>query len=893
MTAPNKKKGGLGCLGGCLIAMLPAAFVAGVVFLFWLNPDWLDEAAFWRGPVLAEDVLDPLPPPPPPPPFALRQAAPPADDGSFPLDLNGLLEIERVSNTVFAAQGGEVRLSDGSGVILPPGALPADRQVTVRRLGGDDPALSMMSVVDVDTGGVELSADATVVLPMPPGMPALRPDRLKPRVLHVHDGRAREIPIASIPDGGHVAVRTRRFSPLTVVLALEVIAAWAMDVKLMQEALYNHVEFNRRDPPLPVPYFSQGNANWCFAASTAMMIHAHGGDVSVSEFANKFRVDFLTAMGNAGGYWLGFLGEALQPYQPKLSRAPWMNPAAASLYICANLAEGRPVYVDIFQMQHAIVAVGFNHNGLYVHDPAGTALVYAGFTDVRERLKEGRLAAVMIPWEKFLGMACGAGERVPKPIYTYVLNVPLANRPVSVQVLHDGLAFVHPTPTPYPQKNPWLANFAWDGRMYRGQTFQLVKQDPFWDDRGNWLGMANVNAYPNHPCNGDKISLRAVVGTPVPPPGPITVQAFLEDQPIGPARSVTVPAAGPATIHLANIQADLTPLKGDDLPFAVLPGPNKLRVDVCVGGARVDSEEITAQFGPSRPANLRFTPRTDGGTDLEWDPAPEYGVEYKVRLAEKVLSWGRELATTTDCRWEIPKELMEKTEPAWIYVQAVHRNTGLEGVPSNHLSLRDPWEGRWKGKFKLVEGALFETGDYLLDLYVKAILESEGKDEQKIQERLSAATPEAAGRIQQELNEHRESTRKTSEFLNGVKEYLSSLLLIVDFGARAGIPMTFDLTRTAESVYEMRLVQVGGLKPEKPEPLEMLLAGPNTLGVYQLEMLTQDELSKDLRWNPLPRLRLRRWGQCRGDTVISFEMKGKTEFMIFKWEFERVETPKP
>ena len=888
MTTSPGKKGGLGCLGGCLLAVLPAAFVAGVVFLFWLNPDWLDEAASWRGPILAEDQLDPPPPASLPPPFALREKTPPPDDGSFPLDLGGLPEVERVSNTVFAAQGGEVRLSDGTGVILPPGALPGDRQVTVRRLGGDEPALSMLSVVDVDAGGAELSADATVVLPVPPGLPAMQGFKLVSRALHVHDGRAVEIPIVSGPDGGKVTVRTRRFSLLTVALVVVASEAWYMDVAYMREKLYDYLEFSRRDPPLPVPYLSQGNSNWCFAAATAMLVHAHGGNESPSEVASHFRVEFLTAMSNPQGYWIGGLGRFMSAYRPLQDNAPWMNPAAAALHICGHLEEGRPVYVDIFQCQHAVVAVGFNRDGIYLHDPAGTALFYAGFTDLRDRLKDGRLAAVFVPWEKFLALSCTAGGRIPKPIYTMVFQTPLSGKaPVSVEVMHDGLAFVHPTPAPYPQKNPWLVNFAWDGRMFRGQTFQLVKQDPLWDDRGGWLATGNVNAFPNHPCNGDKISLRAVVATPVPPPGPITVQAFLEDQPIGPARAVSVPSAGPDTRYLANIQADLTPLKGDDLPVRLMPGPNKLRVEVRAGGALTDTEEITASFGPSRPANVRLSPRPEGGTDLEWDAVPEYGVEYKVRLAEKVLSWGRELATTADTRWEVPGELLERTDPAWLYVQAVHTNSGLESVPSNHLCLRDPWEGRWKGKIKLVEGALFETGDYLLDRYVQAMLESENKDEQKIQERLSGATPEAAGRIQQELNEHRESTRKTSEFLNAVKEYLSSLLLIVDFGARAGIPMTFDLTRKAESVYEMRLVQLGGLKPEKPEPMDMLAAGPHTLGVYELEMLTEDQLSKEIRLNPLPRLKLRRWNGCRGDSVISFEMKGKTEFLIFKWEFER------
>ena len=202
MNTVPKKPGRLGCLGGCLIGMLPAAFVGGVIFLFWLNPDWLDEAAFWRGPLLAEDMLDPPPPAPFPPPFALREKTPPPDDGSFPLDLSGLPEVERASSHISAARGGEVRLSDGTGVILPPGALPGDRQVTVRRLGGNEPALTMLSVLDVDAGGAELSSDATVVLPVPPGMPALQGDRLASKAFHVHDGRAAEIPIVSGPKTG-------------------------------------------------------------------------------------------------------------------------------------------------------------------------------------------------------------------------------------------------------------------------------------------------------------------------------------------------------------------------------------------------------------------------------------------------------------------------------------------------------------------------------------------------------------------------------------------------------------------------------------------------------------------------------------------------------------------
>ena len=80
----------------------------------------------------------------------------------------------------------------------------------------------------------------------------------------------------------------------------------------------------------------------------------------------------------------------MSAYKPLADHAPWMNPAAAALHICGNLEAGRPVYVDIFQCQHAVVAVGFNRNGIYIHDPAGTALYYAGFSDLRDRLKDGR-----------------------------------------------------------------------------------------------------------------------------------------------------------------------------------------------------------------------------------------------------------------------------------------------------------------------------------------------------------------------------------------------------------------------------------------------------------------------------------------------------------------------
>jgi hypothetical protein len=157
--------------------------------------------------------------------------------------------------------------------------------------------------------------------------------------------------------------------------------------------------------------------------------------------------------------------------------------------------------------------------------------------------------------------------------------------------------------------------------MHAGRPSRSSSRTPSGEDRGRWLGLANVSAYPSHPCNGDKFSLRAVVASPVPAPGP-RGPGLPGGPALGPAKVGRVPPSRQGATHLANIPVDLTGLKGDDLPFQLLPGPNRLRVEVRVGGALADSEEVTAQFGPSQPANVRFTPRPEGGTDLEWDPRP-------------------------------------------------------------------------------------------------------------------------------------------------------------------------------------------------------------------------------------------------------------------------------
>ena len=878
--SPRRGAGSLGCLGGCLLVVLPILFIAGGLYLFWYNPEWLDELAFWRGEIIPADQLDPIHLTP----AARPEFKPPPEPDALNLDLGGLPAVETAASWISAAQGGEVRLSDGTGVILPPGALSSDREVRVRRLGGDEPTLSMVTATEVDAGEGNLHQDVTVILPVPAGEPGLERLGMKYRVLHAHGGKATELPCQPGPGPGQVTVKTRRCSILTVLGLAIAVETWLFQSRLYEEVLANHVELSRSVPPLPVPYFYQGQANWCFAAASSMMVHAHGGQASVSEIASHFRLEFLQGMGNPSGYWAGGLGRVLSAYQPELTRVPWFEPSAAALYICRNLTAGQPVYVDLYKIQHAVVAVGYDHRGLYIHDPSGHAFQAAGMTDYLDRIREGRVAAVLLPWEKYIQLS--TRWRLPIPIYTYVMRAPMSGQPpVSVQLLHDNVAFIHPTPIPYLTKRPWISNYAWDGQCYKGHTTVIRNYSATLENRADFLTNASQQTTPSHPCNGDRYSITALVSSPVPAPGEITVQAFLDDQPLGPPQTWDPPSGG-MEAQRSKSPMDLTPVTGEPLPFRVDPGPAKLRADVCVDGVRIDYEEITLNFGPSRVSNVRLTPEPDG-IYLEWDPAPEYGVTYVIRIVENELAFGVEVARTEDTRWQVPKEFLEKQRPAWLYVQTLHRNTDLYSVPSDHLDLRDPWEGRWKGKIKLIEGALFETGDRLLNLYFQALVGKEVEEETKLQQKIQQASPDEASRLQSELAKHREDTGKYKDILKSVQDMLSSLMLAADLVARIGIPVTFELKKKDAGQYDLLLRDIFYIKTPGAEAVTVNRAGPNTLGFDALEDAAFQDDEALARFGPPPRLRLHRWNTARGDTVISHRLDPKPSLLVWKWEFKR------
>lgn len=850
MNAPARK----GSLGGCGIILVIGLVVfsaANILGLLWLDPDWLDAVAVWRGPIIPPDNLEAAPRPATAP-RDLR-----ADPPAIPLDKNPLASldfslfrtVDERTGWVSRDAGGAVLLADGSGIELPPGALAADTTVTVRHLALDEPQQRGFTVTDIDVGGQTLAVPATVVLPCPSGHPALARLPKEYKVFHHHDGQVTELPAEPDAAGGTVRVQTTRCSPFTVVGLVAWRVIRGVNQAVLQEVLNDFVADYRCDPPLQVPYYAQGHSNWCFAAATGMLMKAHGGHLETWDIASRFKLDFLTALLAFTGYWSGGLDPlyAGQGLVPDLSHAPWTEPLEATLFIVENLRQGRPVFVDVYGIQHAVVAVGFNETGLYLHDPAGTLVIKSGRADGWDLYKQGRLAAVLIPWEQFIALC--RYSPVLQLVYTSVVtNRPVTGSPVTVTVLSDDLQFIHPLPAPFNPRSPWKLAGVWDGREPGGIRFQAGRQGPYWPDVENSLLNVYERTTPLYPSLSDKVFLRATLANASPNPAEVEVAVSLNGTTVGAPVKRMVPGpggtAGPP--YTSHAYLDIGPLSGIDLPQGLAPGSAMLRVEARVGGQVVDFLEQPVQFGPAVPTNLRLESEQDE-IILRWDPVPHAGVEYQVYYVEQTPGPGTQQAVTPDTRWPVDGSLLKKKGRRWLYVVARHASTDLLSPPSSYLDLGDPWVGRWSGKMILAHGSLADVGRPTVDALMKTWF---GEKEEG-----GAA----------------------------VRATLDQLLAAADILARAGIPMTFEITRPGDA-YQLYVHTVAGFPNESKEKGATQVWGPNTLCI--LAGRQRAEATPEIAANP-PFFRLHRWNEIRNDWWLDLQVKDQKKSLKFRFEFER------
>jgi hypothetical protein len=114
---------------------------------------------------------------------------------------------------ISAGKGGKLEFADGSGVRFPPGALPADTKVLLRRRAVPRSHARLATVTEVDIGDTTLLAEATLTLPLPQFDPDGHGDY---KVYRIHQGAQTEVPAKLHPYRRQIQVRTRGFSDYLV-----------------------------------------------------------------------------------------------------------------------------------------------------------------------------------------------------------------------------------------------------------------------------------------------------------------------------------------------------------------------------------------------------------------------------------------------------------------------------------------------------------------------------------------------------------------------------------------------------------------------------------------------------------------------------------------------------
>ncbi len=237
---------------------------------------------------------------------------------------------------------------------------------------------------------------------------------------------------------------------------------------------------------LNVPFRQQYDYSWCWAASASMIathfgVKGYGGTPFMPWHV---ALDFKKAP-NQGLY--GLLGfweeEKMTDYYNTWLKLPSSFKAYGFLPFSVfrgdvqhALDVGKPVkitfkYTGTKNFDHAVVAVGYSSDSLFVHDPSG-ALTVMAFMELNNTVKAGltrRLQYAAVPWS--------IAEQYFSAISTYtvvgnesVAPVSIGVQPAHPKLEHDGLAyFVDPKTT------SCTLGIQWDGTAPSGYRLKGKK----------------------------------------------------------------------------------------------------------------------------------------------------------------------------------------------------------------------------------------------------------------------------------------------------------------------------------------------------------------------------------------------------------------------------------
>ena len=524
--------------------------------------------------------------------------------------------------------GGTVALPNGVQVEIPANVLPNDVTLSVEEVQCDGPGTNGIRSFRIRPD-MQLKGNATLRFPFENASSGTD----APIVSFYAPGKG-WVSIASSYDqeNKQIVATTNHFSDWTVAVPYQyphLVKNGPKSGNDTRTEFEKHVT-NPNNPgvTIDVPFYPQGGSQWCWATCSQMLLKHYGVDTEVWDIAS-----YLDAPINEGLNG----GDILMNKEAGILTSKGLNVDRSALgffdrlmlneYLVEQLDEGKPIWIALTAREHAIVVVGYDRNGLKVHDPSGELIdaVAAHNNSQSPKTLDKNLCFLHITWKDWNEVALARsyvrydGEETPVPQPVFAHTMVIENKATSKNAkptftVHSGaVVFSHPDASKYKSGGNLQNVFKWDGRWIDGYYFDGIARTV----RGIEL---------NSPTNSDQLTkFELALNNTSSSNVNVAIELRMDRTLLRRIEHLVPPKT-------TNEIVDILAKSGGPINFSsspLVPGNHRFYIRMTQGNSVCDESTINFIMGPKRPAGLKIK-KSDGKIKLTWDENIEEGIVYVV-----------------------------------------------------------------------------------------------------------------------------------------------------------------------------------------------------------------------------------------------------------------------